>query len=572
MFSKTIPFSHTMERFNTLRIKLILTVGAAIILILTGGFIYILQLRNKAEREDFIRELATITGYAESVREFLAEHQGTVLEGDSSYARMDKVPVIAAWRTAKRYSEGKGYSFKTPSLNPRNPGNRPDGFERRALVAFDGYPEVDHYYEEKADERLFRYAVPVRLTKDCLRCHGMPKGEPDEFGYPKEGMEVGDLKGAFSVKASMALLHVRRRTDRWILLWVGLATFIVITGILLFVVRRITSPLNDLVLATRSFSEGDLATVVPVRSGDEVGKLAEAFNDMAAKLKASYDGLEEKVEARTSELKRSQDQLLQAAKLAYIGELVGGIAHEINNPTGVIVMRASSLMKEANDVGLPKDILNDIEVIQRQSDQLAAITSGLLQFSRQSPFSPFPIDINRIVRKPISLIEPILNKRGIDCTLLLDDSLPTFPVDETRIEQVLLNLYNNAIDAMPGGGELTIRTRFIGGNTAESLTPAGLGEGESGNWVEISVRDTGEGIQSENLSRIFDPFFTTKEVGKGTGLGLSISYGIIQEHGGRIEVDSRWGHGSEFRMYLPQVRPSSPKSPGNSDFSNQEPV
>ena len=134
--------------------------------------------------------------------------------------------------------------------------------------------------------------------------------------------------------------------------------------------------------------------------------------------------------------------------------------------------------------------------------------------------------------------------------------------DATRGEQVLLNLYTNAIDAMPGGGELTVQTQSVSRQEVEARRRqvsglsgvVVLGEDGPGDWVVVSVRDTGEGIQSENLSRIFDPFFTTKEVGKGTGLGLAISYGIIQEHGGRIEVESRWGQGAAFKIYLPTVK------------------
>ena len=149
------------------------------------------------------------------------------------------------------------------------------------------------------------------------------------------------------------------------------------------------------------------------------------------------------------------------------------------------------------------------------------------------------------------------SNRGIACHFDLGESLPPVLADATRIEQVLLNLYTNAIDAMPGGGELTVRTRHVSGLEEKEQPPGesriALGANGKGDWVVVSVRDTGEGIQSENLSRIFDPFFTTKEVGKGTGLGLAISYGIIQEHGGRIEAESRWGHGTEFRIYLPTV-------------------
>lgn len=553
-----------LNRFNTIGIKLVATVGTALILILAASFLFLLQRRIRLDREDFIRELSTITSYAGSVREYLAENQPVFLRRDTLYTQMPTVPIIAAWKTAQKYAGEKGYTFRTPSLNPRDSRNEPDAFERRALERFARDADAQPYYEETAldGQRVFRYAVPVRLTKDCLRCHGGGKGEPDEFGFPKEGMGVGDLKGAFVVTAPMAFIEVRRRSDRVSLVGVGIATIGAITIILLLVVRRITSPLHELVGATRTLGEGDLGQVAPVWSGDEVGQLAQAFNEMAAKLKASYEGLEEKVEARTSELKRSQAQLLQAAKLASIGELVGGIAHEINNPTGVIVMRAATLMEDAKALGLSEDLLNDIEVIQRQSNRLATITSGLLQFSRQSPFSSKPTDVNAVVSRPVSFVEPTLRNRGIACRLDLRDDLPLVSADATRMEQVLLNLYTNAIDAMPGGGELTIRTRHIPEleteekeqPTAESPKMIALGEDGKGDWVMISVRDTGGGIQSENLTRIFDPFFTTKEVGKGTGLGLAISYGIIQEHGGRIEAESRWGQGAEFRIYLPVIK------------------
>lgn len=551
-----------LQRFNTIGVKLVATVGTALVLLLAGSFLFLLQRRMRLDREDFIRELSTITNYAESVREYLAENIGALLPRDTA-SQMHTVPIIVAWQTAQRYAEGKGYTFRTPSLNPRSLRNQPDDFERAALERFSRDVGVEQYYEETVLEgqRMFRYAVPVRLTKDCLQCHGGVKGEADEFGYPKEGMREGDLKGAFVVTAPMAFLDARRRSDRVALAGVGVATIVAITAILMFVVRRITSPLNELVGVAHTLGEGNLEQVAPVRSGDEVGQLARAFNEMAARLRASYENLEEKVEARTAELKRSQAQLLQAAKLASIGELVGGIAHEINNPTGVIVMRAATLMEDAKALGLSEDLLSDIEAIQRQSSRLATITSGLLQFSRQSPFAPAPVDLNRVVERPISFVEPTLRNRGIACRLDLDESLPLVSADATRIEQVLLNLYTNAIDAMPRGGELTVRTRHVprvgageGGRSAEASKMISLGEDGRGEWVMISVRDTGEGIQSENLTRIFDPFFTTKEVGKGTGLGLAISYGIIQEHGGRIEVESRWGHGAEFRIYLPTVK------------------
>jgi len=238
--------------------------------------------------------------------------------------------------------------------------------------------------------------------------------------------------------------------------------------------------------------------------------------------------------------KRLEEQLLQSAKLAALGELVGGIAHEVNNPTGIIVMRSANLMQEVSAQGLGEDLRDDVEVIQRQSDKLAQITSGLLAFSRQTPFSPQNVDLNRTVVNAVGLVENVLRIKGITYVPELDPELPIVSADTTRVEQVLLNIFNNAMDAMPDGGELLVSTC--------------VDEGKAGDrWVKVDVKDSGGGISEADLKRIFDPFFTTKEVGKGTGLGLSISYGIIQEHGGRLEAESKWGHGATFRISLPCV-------------------
>ncbi len=241
-----------------------------------------------------------------------------------------------------------------------------------------------------------------------------------------------------------------------------------------------------------------------------------------------------------SERKRLEEQLNQSSKLAALGELVGGIAHEVNNPTGIIVMRSAGLMREADAQGLSEDIIDDIEVIQRQSDKIAQITSGLLAFSRQTPFSPLEVDVNKMVANAAALVENVLRSKNITYLPELVDGLPLVTADTTRIEQVLVNLFNNSMDAMPDGGELCVSTRLDEGT-------------QNRHYVRISVKDTGEGISEEHLARLFDPFFTTKEVGKGTGLGLAVSYGIVQEHGGRFEVESKLGEGAVFHIVLPFV-------------------
>jgi signal transduction histidine kinase len=259
-----------------------------------------------------------------------------------------------------------------------------------------------------------------------------------------------------------------------------------------------------------------------------------AVSEFAAGDRLMFTGIVRDITQR----KRLEEQLLQSAKLAALGELVGGIAHEVNNPTGIIVMRSANLMREAEDQGLPEEIVDDIEVIQRQSNKIAQITSGLLAFSRQAPFSPQPSDMNRTVINAAALVENVLRSKGISYRPELSSDLPLVLADTTRIEQVLLNLFNNAMDAMPEGGELCVSTGTMRDDAGDR-------------WVRIAVQDSGTGISEEDLGRVFDPFFTTKEVGKGTGLGLSISYGIIQEHGGRLEVESARGEGAQFQIVLP---------------------
>ena len=231
-----------------------------------------------------------------------------------------------------------------------------------------------------------------------------------------------------------------------------------------------------------------------------------------------------------SEKVQLEDQLLQAEKLSSIGLLAAGIAHEVNTPITGISSYAQMLLKDMPESDQRKPIL---EKIEKQTFRAAEIVNGLLNFARINGTEFQDLDVNRLISESLSLLEHQMTRGGITVTRALNGSLPPVFGNSGKLQQVFVNLFLNARDAMPSGGELRVRTAMN-----ESM-------------VIVDIEDTGVGISDEDIKRIYDPFFTTKVTSRGTGLGLAISYGIIQEHGGRILVDSRPGEGTRFRLKLP---------------------
>ncbi len=223
-------------------------------------------------------------------------------------------------------------------------------------------------------------------------------------------------------------------------------------------------------------------------------------------------------------------KLVQADKLSSIGLLAAGVAHEVNTPLAVISTYAQMLTKQVSEDDQKSKLL---EKIAKQTFRASEIVNSLLNFSRTSPTEYTDLDLNRVIRETSSLVDHQFQKTGVDTRLTLAEDLPVMRGNAGKLQQVFLNLFINARDAMPAGGTLTVRTWSENG------------------FAHVEVADTGQGIPSENLARIYDPFFSTKGPKKGTGLGLSITYGIVQEHNGIIEVDSVLGRGTRFRLEFP---------------------
>jgi two-component system NtrC family sensor kinase len=333
---------------------------------------------------------------------------------------------------------------------------------------------------------------------------------------------------------------------------VGLSLgFVVLAAILvsLLVQRTVYGPLADLKAGAARLAGGDLERKIPVRSHDEFGQLAEAFNSMMQALRSSRVELEEwghtleqKVEAATRELHVAQAEAARGEKLASVGLLAAGIAHELNNPlTGVLTF--STLVRKQ----LPDDSpeAEDLDLVIQETRRCAGIIRRLLDFAREKAPEKTYVDLNELIRSTTDLVSQSAHSAGIEIVTHFDESLPPVWMDEDLVGQVIMNMLVNAEHAIEGGGRIEIRTaqREDYRGAASSDEPVAM--------AEITIRDTGCGIPPENLQKVFDPFFTTKGVGKGTGLGLSVSHGTIEAHGGAIEVDSTVGEGTEFRVYLP---------------------
>ena len=244
------------------------------------------------------------------------------------------------------------------------------------------------------------------------------------------------------------------------------------------------------------------------------------------------ENLEKRVVERTEALARSEKQIAQADKLASIGQLSSGIAHEINNPLGIILGYTQLLLRQETPESQKHE---DLKTIEKHVKACKSIVADLLNFARSSPSKREQININEVIDDVLTFIRHRSKLEPLQIETVYDNAVPLMLMDEKKIKQVLINLLMNAAHATDNKGRIRIETRF---DATKSR-------------VALSVKDDGYGIERKNMSRIFDPFFTTKPTGEGTGLGLAVSYGIVKSHGGDIEVASQPGHGAEFTVILP---------------------
>lgn len=323
---------------------------------------------------------------------------------------------------------------------------------------------------------------------------------------------------------------------------------IVLVGILFFIASSITNPLRRMVTATKKIAQGDLNHHVQLDVRDEIGQLAQSFNQMTERLKAANENLiqwgktlEKRVEERTRELRETQGFLIQSEKLASLGKMAAGVAHEINNPLTSILLNTHLMLEKLDK---HHDFYENLSLIADETSRCTEIVKGLLEFARQNPPQKVFTDINDLIERTAQLLDNQASFQNIHIVRDLDPSLPPVKLDKNKIQQVFWNLMLNAFEAMPKGGQLTVLGRLSNDRR----------------YVEVRFVDTGVGIPKENIHKLFDPFFTTKS--SGTGLGLAVTYGIIEQHDGKIEVKSEIGQGTVFTLSFPVTDRTEHPIPG----------
>lgn len=409
-------------------------------------------------------------------------------------------------------------------------------------------PDRARVFEEPGGGRTLAVIRPIENQRDCARagCH------------PAERRVLGVI----DTHLSLANVDSQIASQRAHLLqFTALGVLLVSVLSLGFIWLVVHYPIRELLAGIRRVGRGDLDYRLPVRSNDELGELAGAFNRMTSQVAEAHEQLtqwartlEERVERKTEELSRAQKVLVNTEKMASLGKLAATVAHEVNNPLFGMLTYARLTLKNLEPLDIDEKtkggMRDNLRVIERESRRCGDIMKNLLTFARQAPPSRAPTNVNTLVDRALSLVKHQLAMQSIEMEAALDPDLPDAYCDAGQIQQVLLVLVVNAIEVMPNGGKLFAAT-----------TPE-----REHNRIRISIRDTGPGIAPGAMPQIFEPFFTTKESQHRTGLGLAIAKNIIDQHEGTIQVSSEPGRGAEFVIEIPiEAAVRKPGAPAASD-------
>jgi two-component system NtrC family sensor kinase len=430
-----------------------------------------------------------------------------------------------------------------------SPGEVGDAVDRNAEACSACHEEDEPLHRLELDERsrvfvsgdhrVLGVVTPIYNEPSCsaAACHAHP---PDR-----------QVLGVIDVGVSLGRLDAKTAGFRW----ATLAAAAVAAGLLglfvwLFTRHHLMRPVAALVQATRRVARDQLELEIPVTWSGELGILASSFNDMTrslrmakADLAALMHDLERQVDERTAALRDAQDRLVRTEKLSSLGKLSASIAHEINNPLAGILTFAKLIIRTLEqgtpDEATRQSLVKHLLLVQRETERCSAIVRNLLDFARERPLAVKDVNVDQVVDEALQLLANQIQIQGVTLEKRLGRP-PIVEGDFGQLRQACVNVVMNACEAMTRGGRLAIETRAV--------------DAEGKRWVELAFQDSGPGIPPDVLPRIFDPFFTTKE--RGTGLGLSVVYGIVERHGGKIELRSEAGQGTRIAIRIP-ARPGA---------------
>ncbi|MBY6274681.1 MAG: histidine kinase [Symbiobacterium thermophilum] len=533
--------------------KFMIGVTAALVTVLGVNLgLDIRQQRAQAE-EDLREQARMVATQVIAMREFIARNQDRINRDSHGHFEFKYLNPAAVGRgVGQIFAEMSDYQYKQTRLQVRMAENMPDAFEVEALRRFASHPDLAEVvgYTGSGQDRVFRYMVPLKMEASCLPCHGPPAGEPDIAGYPKEGLQVGELAGALSITIPTERFEARLTQSTR-----SRATVIVLaTGLSLALIgflnhQLVARPLAALAGVTRRIGQGRWEVpeevVRDLRAHQETSPLVDAIQAMSDELQALYRNLEQKVAERTRQLQEAHADL-EALHRSQT-EFYSAMTHEFRTPLTSIIGFSQLLLSPGGDPLTPgqREHLKDI---LESAQRLLQLVNDLLDASRlqagQMPLRIAAVDLGEAVQEALAVVRPLAQQREITVTCHIPADLPLVAADDLRVLQILLNLLSNAIKFTQVGGEVAL--------TAEARS----------DLVQVSVRDNGPGIPPEDHEVIFQLFRrgSAHERTGGSGLGLALAKLLVELHGGRIWVESRPGCGSTFHFTLP-VHGGEPRCP-----------
>ncbi|WP_302233933.1 DUF3365 domain-containing protein [uncultured Adlercreutzia sp.] len=570
-----------------IRFKIAVSIGVIMVALMAVDILWNLSLQN-AQAENEAREKAEVlASEMRAAWDFVDMNQDVINRAeDGTFRTKHLVCVVAAKSISMLFTTETDYSIRFTNDTPRQAANAPDEFEQEALAAFNADPERKAFWRvvDAGDgTRVFRYTEPLYVTESCLECHGDPVGELDQYGYPKEGMQVGQVGGAMSITEPMDIyaagIQDSMMQQAIMVLFMMVAAFI---GLYFVTSRLVLRPIDELRSAAGAVGKGDFNYTLTVpdpgeRPRDELAELTGEFDRMARDLEALYADLEGQVRSKTDDLMVLNDMLnyqkreLKVAldrlgdEVAYKNEFFAIVSHELRTPLTSILAYARIL--NADDSLAPKT-REAVGEIESNATLLLNMVNNILVISKHAAkkdeLLPEPVDFVDLAQFVRKALVPIAEGKDVRLSCSVAPDVPLSMADWEKLRRILENLVNNAIKYTHRGGFVRLTIGFESGEEAnhghgnhpgthvpddEDAAPAG--------WIVMRVADDGMGIAPEELDQIFELY---KQAGqsanrryRGTGLGLAVVRDLTELHGGTVTVESRVKKGSTFTVRIPYV-------------------